>query len=220
MENEVRVGVLASGRGSNFEALWRAQEEGGLAARIVCLASDRPDAPCLQRAAAWNIPMFCFREQTKRARLPETQEAELVAFLRQQRVDLVCLAGFMRIIGRPLLEAFPGAVVNIHPSLLPSFPGLEAQTQALEHGVKVAGCTVHFVDAGVDSGPIIAQSAVEVQETDTPESLADRILQREHTLYPAVVHLWATGCLQVEGRRVHIVSPGCGNRGPIREEKF
>jgi phosphoribosylglycinamide formyltransferase-1 len=147
-------------------------------------------------------------------------EAEIVAFLRQHRVDLVCLAGFMRIIGRPLLEAFPGAILNIHPSLLPSFPGLAAQKQALEHGVKVAGCSVHFVDAGVDSGPLVAQAAVEVDEGDTPESLAARILAREHVLYPRAVRLWATGRLLLEGRRVRIVPPGHGNRGPIREEKL
>lgn len=220
MERAVRVGVLASGRGSNFEALWRAAQRQELQARVVCLVSDRPDAACLKRAAEWDLPRLCLETRSSKARLPREQEEEIVTYLRQHDVDLVCLAGFMRIIGKTVLEAFPGAILNIHPSLLPSFPGLAAQQQAMEHGVKVAGCSVHFVDAGVDSGPIIAQAAVEVQEEDTPETLAARILEREHVIYPQAVRLWAMGCLQIQGRRVHIVPPGCGNRGPIREESF
>jgi phosphoribosylglycinamide formyltransferase-1 len=220
VEREVRIGVLASGRGSNFEALWRAAQRRELQARVVCLVSDRHDAPCLKLAEEWDLPRLCVAARSGKARLPREQEEEIVAYLRQHDVDLVCLAGFMRIVGKTLLDAFPGAMLNIHPSLLPSFPGLAAQQQALEHGVKVAGCSVHFVDAGVDSGPIIVQAPVEVQEEDTPETLAARILEKEHVIYPLAVRLWATGRLQIQGRRVHIVPPGCGNRGPIREESF
>jgi phosphoribosylglycinamide formyltransferase-1 len=196
--------VLASGRGSNFEALWRAAEAGRLGARLVCLASDNPGSRALGLAAAFGLPTLLVDPGPRRGRLSGAAEARLVDFLRAHRVDLVCLAGFMRIVGAVLLDAYSGAILNVHPSLLPSFPGLEAQRQALDRGVKVSGCTVHLVDAVVDSGPIVLQAAVRVREDDTPESLAARILEREHEIYPRAVRLWAEGRLHVEGRRVRI----------------
>lgn len=207
MKREVRVGVLASGHGSNFEALQRATASGSPGVRVVCLVSDNPDARALRRAKELGLPALCVDPGPRRGRLDAAAEAEIVRFLRAERVDLVCLAGFMRIVGGELLRAFPGAVLNIHPSLLPSFPGLEAQRQAFEHGAKVTGCTVHLVDAGVDTGPIILQAAVPVHEEDTPATLAARILEQEHELYARAVRLWAEGRLQIEGRRVRILPP-------------
>lgn len=202
LSREVRVGVLASGRGSNFEALWSAQQTGTLGARIVCLVSDNADAPALRRAAQLGLATRHVEAGARRGSLSAAAQADILEFLRAQRVDLVCLAGFMRILGDVLLEAFPRAILNIHPSLLPSFPGLDAQRQALEHGVKVSGCTVHFVDAGVDTGPIIAQAAVPVRADDSAETLAARILEQEHRIYAEAVREWAAGHLQVRGRTV------------------
>ena len=213
MEREVRVGVLASGRGSNFEALWRAQEAGTLGARLAVLVCDRPDAPVLQLATRLGVPSRCIDPGTRHARLPEAVETQIASELRARRVDLVCLAGFMRIIGAPLLTAFPHAILNIHPSLLPSFPGLAAPRQALEHGVKLAGCTVHFVDAGVDSGPIVLQACVPVHEDDSEATLAARILEQEHQIYARAVRLWAEGRLQVRGRRAHVHEPSPSGHG-------
>jgi len=158
LSREVHVGVLASGRGSNFEALWAAQEAGTLGARIVCVLSDNPEARALERARELGLSTCLVDAGARRGQLSQAAQEEIVAFLHAQRVDLVCLAGFMRIVGRTILAAFPAAILNVHPSLLPSFPGLEAQRQALHYGVGVSGCTVHFVDAGVDTGPIIAQA--------------------------------------------------------------
>lgn len=202
MSREVRVGVLASGRGSNFEALWTAQQVGALGARIVCLVSDNADAPALRRAAELDLATRHVDAGARRGRLSGAAQADILEFLRAQRVDLVCLAGFMRILGDTLLEAFPRAILNIHPSLLPSFPGLDAQRQALEHGVKISGCTVHFVDAGVDTGPIIAQASVPVLADDSAATLAARILEQEHRIYAEAVRGWATGHLHVRGRTV------------------
>jgi len=214
VSDSVRVGVLASGRGSNFGALALAAAAGTMAARVVCLASDNPAAPALRIAARHGIPAQVFDPGSRRAHLAPAAEEELVRLLGHHRVDLVCLAGFMRIIGRTLLAAFPGAILNIHPSLLPSFPGLDPQRQALAHGVKVSGCTVHLVDAGVDAGPIVLQAAVAVLEDDTPETLAARILEREHEIYPQAVDLWAAGRLRLEDRRVRIATTP-GNRPGI-----
>ena len=207
MKREVRVGVLASGHGSNFEALQQATASGPPGVQVVCLVSDNPDARAVRRAKELGLAALCVDPGPRRGRLAAAAEAEIVRFLRAERVDLVCLAGFMRIVGAELLRAFPGAVLNIHPSLLPSFPGLEAQRQALEHGAKMTGCTVHLVDAGVDTGPIILQAAVPVHEEDTPATLAARILEQEHELYARAVRLWAEGRLQIEGRRVRILPP-------------
>ena len=204
MTREVHVGVLASGRGSNFQALWAAEQAGVLGARLVCLLSDNPSANALQRAADRGLQTRLVDAGGKRGQLSETAQGEIVAFLRHHEVDLVCLAGFMRIVGRTLLEAFPNAILNIHPSLLPSFPGLEAPRQALEHGVKVTGCTVHLVDAGIDTGPIVTQAAVAVRVDDTPETLSARILEQEHRIYPEAVRLWASGELAAHGRRIGV----------------
>ena len=205
MTEAVSVGVLASGRGSNFESLARAASRGTLGARLACLVSDDASAPALQIAARFGIPSCVVDPGSRRGRMSDEAERRVVEILREQGVRLVCLAGFMRLVGSRLLEAFPGAILNVHPSLLPSFPGLEAQRRALEHGVKVTGCTVHLVDSGVDSGPIVLQAALEVREEDTPESLAARILEREHEIYPEAVRLWAAGRLRLEGRRVRVL---------------
>lgn len=204
MSAAVRVGVLASGRGSNFESLLGASRDGTLGAQVVCLVCDNPQAGALAIASGADVPAMVVDPGSRRARLAPEVEERIVGALRKHGVQLVCLAGFMRIVGPTLLAAFPGAILNIHPSLLPSFPGLDAQAQALAHGVKVSGCTVHFVDAGVDSGPIVLQEAVEVLDGDTPQTLAARILEREHRIYPRAVRLWATGRLEIRGRRVHI----------------
>lgn len=213
MSAVVRVGVLASGRGSNFEALVEAESDGRLGnAHVACLVCDVPRATVLEIAARHGVPAVRVDPGPRRGRLLPEAEARVVEVLRSHRVDLVCLAGFMRILGPTLLGAFQGAVLNVHPALLPSFPGLEAQRQAWEHGVKVSGCTVHFVDAGVDTGPVVLQAAVAVHDDDSPETLAARILEREHAIYPEAVRLWAAGRLRVEGRRV------CVLREPVRTE--
>lgn len=201
----VRVGVLVSGRGSNFAALAAAARAGTLGAEIACLVTDNPSAGALALAAQYAVPAVVVDPGPRRARLAPIAEEEIVAALRAHAVELVCLAGFMRIVGPVLLAAYPRAVLNIHPALLPSFPGLDAQAQALAHGVKVSGCTVHFVDAGIDSGPIVMQAAVPVREGDSATSLAARILDQEHALYVRAVRAWAEGRLVVEGRRVRIL---------------
>jgi phosphoribosylglycinamide formyltransferase-1 len=218
----LRVGVLASGRGSNFEALVRAGLRDELGARIACLVTDNPNAGALAIAARHGIPAHAIDPGPRRSRLGDEAEGRAVEILREHGVGLVCLAGFMRIVGHVLLDAFPGAILNVHPSLLPSFPGLEAQRQALAHGVKVSGCTVHFVDAGVDAGPIVLQATVPVQDDETPETLAARILEREHVIYPEAVRLFAAGRLQVEGRRVRVLPEPVATRragaaGSVRE---
>ena len=200
----VRIGVLASGRGSNFAALAAAASAGTLAARVACLITDNPAAGALAIASEYAVPAVVVDPGPRRARVSPAAEVQIVSALGEHGVDLVCLAGFMRIVGPVLLAAFPRAILNIHPSLLPSFPGLESPAQALTHGVKVSGCTVHYVDAGIDSGPIVLQAAVPVQDDDTPSSLAARILEQEHSLYVQAVRLWAAGRLEIDGRRVRV----------------
>lgn len=199
---KTRLAVLISGSGTNLQAIIDRCAAGDLQAEVVCVISNRADAFGLQRAEKHAIPAL-FLDHRQFAGRAE-YDAALVAQLRQHRVDLVILAGFMRIVTPVLLDAFPNRVLNIHPALLPAFPGLDAQKQALEHGVKVSGCTVHFVDAGTDTGPIIAQATVPVLEDDTVESLSQRIHLEEHKLYPAAIQLFAQGRLQVDGRRVRI----------------
>ena len=194
-----RVGVLLSGRGSNLQALLDVERRGELGGRIAVVVSNVETAPGLERARAACVPAL-FRDHRGKRR--EDYDAELVAVLRAHHVDLVCLAGFMRLLSPTFVRAFPGQVVNIHPALLPSFPGLDAQRQAFEHGVKVSGATVHLVDEGLDCGPIVAQEAVGVLPGDTAESLAARILETEHRLYPRAVRLLLEGRFRVEGRRV------------------
>jgi phosphoribosylglycinamide formyltransferase-1 len=196
------VGVLASGRGSNLQALLDASAAPDYPARVVVVISDRETAPALDRARAagvdarWINPKdFADREAFDRALVRELQARE---------VGLVCHAGFMRILSPAYVRAFAGRALNIHPSLLPAFPGLHAQRQALDYGAKVAGATVHFVDEGVDTGPIVLQAAVPVEPGDTEATLSARILAEEHRLYPAAVRLFAEGRLELAGRRVVI----------------
>lgn len=199
---KLRVGVLGSGKGSNFVALAEAIHSGRVPAEVAVVLSDVESAGILERARERNLPARFIPPGKFRTKLDDEAEAAFVSALREAGVELVVLAGFMRIIKSGLLNAFPNRVINIHPSLLPSFPGLEAWKQALDHGVKFTGCTVHFVDAGVDSGPIIGQQTVPVLDGDTPESLHQRIHAAEHDLYPKCVAAIARGKLEVRGRRV------------------
>jgi phosphoribosylglycinamide formyltransferase 1 len=200
----VRVGVLASGNGTNLQALIDRCEDGSLPAEISCVISNNASSFALERARRHGIPAIHLDHRLFAGR--EAYDNAVVDSLREYGVELVALAGFMRIISPVLIDAFPNAIMNIHPALLPSFAGLHAQRQALDHGVKIAGCTVHFVDAGTDTGPIICQAAVPVVEGDTEGSLSARILVEEHRLYPLAVKLFAEGKLTVDGRRV-IVKP-------------
>jgi phosphoribosylglycinamide formyltransferase-1 len=194
-----RLGVLISGRGSNLQALIDAIADGILDASIALVISNREDAAGLVRARAAGIEAIYLSHRGWPTR--DDYDRALVRELRARDVGLVCLAGFMRLVGAPLIEEFPNAILNIHPSLLPAFPGLDAQRQAIEHGVKVSGATVHLVTAELDGGPIIVQRAVPVLPDDSPESLAARILIEEHRAYLAAVNLMLDGQWRVEGRR-------------------
>ncbi|MFQ5897705.1 MAG: phosphoribosylglycinamide formyltransferase [Candidatus Methylomirabilia bacterium] len=198
----LRIGVLASGRGSNFQAIVDAIEAGRLDVEVAVLLSDRPDAQALERARRHGIKAAFVDPRAYADR--EAFHQALLDLLREHRVDLVCLAGFMRILTPAFIAAYRNRIVNIHPALLPAFPGLHAQRHALEHGVKVAGATVHFVDEGVDTGPIILQVAVVVRDDDTEETLSARILEEEHRIYPRAIQLFAEGRLTLSGRRVVI----------------
>jgi phosphoribosylglycinamide formyltransferase 1 len=194
-----RVGVLVSGRGSNLQALIDAARRGELGGEIAVVISNVEAALGLERARKAGLPAV-FRDHRGKKR--EDFDVEIVEILRAHHVDLVCLAGFMRLLSPVFVRAFAGRIVNIHPALLPAFPGLDAQRQAWEHGAKVSGATVHLVDEGLDSGPIVAQEAVPVLSGDTPETLAARILEVEHRLYPRAVRLLLEGRCRVEGRRM------------------
>jgi phosphoribosylglycinamide formyltransferase-1 len=199
-----RIGVLISGRGSNLQALIDAATVGELGGEIALVISNRPAAAGLARAAAAGIETLTLDHRGYSSR--QAFDAAVAAALVARGVSLVCLAGFMRLIGAPLLEAFPNAILNIHPSLLPSFPGVDAQAQALKHGVRVAGATVHLVTAELDGGPIVAQAAVPVLDDDTPETLSARILAEEHRLYPLAVRRLLQGRWRLDGRRL-VVDP-------------
>jgi phosphoribosylglycinamide formyltransferase-1 len=194
-----RLGVLISGRGSNLQALIDAQVRGELGGEIAVVVSNVESAAGLERARRAGIPTVV---RDHRGRKREEFDAEIVSVLREHGVELVCLAGFMRLLSPVFVRAFPDRILNIHPALLPAFPGLDAQRQALEHGVKVSGATVHLVDEGLDSGAIVAQEAVPVRSGDTAESLSARILEAEHRLYPKAVRLLLEGRCHVDGRRV------------------
>ncbi len=196
----LRIGVLASGRGSNLQAIIDAIEAGKLDCRLAVVVSDRADARALERARKHGIDAVFIDPKAYPGR--EAYDQAVMAELAERRVELVCLAGYMRILTPMFVRALPGQIMNIHPALLPAFPGLHAQRQALEYGVKVSGATVHFVDEGVDTGPIICQAAVPVREDDTEETLAARILAEEHELYPRAIRLYAEGRLSILGRRV------------------
>ena len=204
MREPLIVGVLVSGRGTNLQALLDACAAPEFPARVGVVISDRERAPALERARAAGVEAVWINPKDFVTR--ESFDATLVRELEKRRVGLVCNAGFMRILSSVYVQAFAGRALNIHPSLLPAFSGLHAQRQALEHGAKVAGCTVHFVDEAVDAGPIVLQAAVPVEPDDTEETLAARILKEEHRLYPAAVKLFAEGRLQIVGRRVIIHS--------------
>ena len=194
-----RLGILLSGRGSNFIAIADAIREGRLAGcEIAVVLSNIPDAGGLDAARQMGLPAIAIPSAgRKRAE----HDAEMVAALREHGVDLVCLAGYMRIISGVFVSAFPNRILNVHPALLPAFPGLDAQTQAWEYGAKVAGCTVHFVDEAVDHGPIILQKVVPVEDGDTPETLAARILEQEHVVYAEGIGRVVSGEFELVGRR-------------------
>lgn len=215
-----KLGVLVSGGGSNLQALLDACAQGDYPAEVACVVSNVPTAFALERARRAGVPAVVVDHKAFTSKADF--EKALLEALRTHGVEWVCLAGFMRLVSADFLAAFPGRVLNIHPSLLPAFPGLHAQRQALEHGVKVAGCTVHFVDAGTDTGPIIAQAAVPVLPEDDEQSLSARILAEEHRLYPLAVRLAVTGKVRPEGSRTKVdAAPTVGelalrNPGAIR----
>jgi phosphoribosylglycinamide formyltransferase-1 len=204
MGNLLKIGVLVSGNGTNLQAILDRCADGTLSAEIACVISNKAEAHALERARKQGIPTVHIdhRDFPGRAHY----DAALVDTLRKHDVGLVVLAGFMRIITPVLIDAFPAAIMNIHPALLPAFPGLHAQRQALEYGVRITGCTVHFVDAGTDTGPIILQTAVAVDPEDTEDTLSAKIQLEEHRIYPQAIQLYADGRLKVEGRKV-IISP-------------
>lgn len=194
------LGVLLSGRGSNFLALHAAIERGELPARIVLVLSNVEGAPGLDRARELGLPALAIPHRGEPGR--QAHEEKVIAALKAAGVEWVCLAGYMRILSPTFVAAFPRRVVNIHPSLLPAFPGVDAQAQALEHGVKVAGCTVHLVDEGLDSGPIVVQRTVPVLDDDTPRTLSARILEQEHLAYPEALRRLLTEPWKIDGRRL------------------
>lgn len=197
-----RIAVLASGGGTNLQSIIDQQQTGTLDVDIALIISNNPDAGALRRAEQAGIDNICINHRSYATRTQFDQA--LVAALKQAKVDLVVLAGFMRIISDVMLTAFPARIINIHPALLPAFPGLQVQQQALDYGVRFSGCTVHFIDGGVDTGPIILQAVVPVLADDTAESLAARILEQEHKIYPLAIDMIARGRVRVEGRKVII----------------
>jgi phosphoribosylglycinamide formyltransferase-1 len=194
-----RLGVLISGRGSNLQSIIEAVQSGSVPASLTVVLSNRSDAPGLARARAAGIEAVALSPREFADR--DAYDAALAAALHRREVDLVCLAGFMRLVGQPMIAAFPNRILNIHPSLLPSFPGLAAQRQALEHGVRITGATVHLVTTELDGGPIIIQAPVPVIDGDTEETLSARILVEEHRLYPEAIRCWLAGGWRIEGRR-------------------
>ncbi len=198
---KVKLAVLVSGRGSNLQAIIDNIGKGTLSAELAVVISDQADAYALERAKKHNIPAVHVSARGFRGKRDE-YDALLVRELQKRNVELVCLAGFMRIITPTLIKAFPNRILNIHPALLPAFPGLHVQKAAIEHGAKFSGCTMHFVDEGMDTGPIIIQAVVPVLDSDTEDSLSERILKQEHKIYSRAIQLYAEGRLKVEGRRV------------------
>ncbi|MBI5396983.1 MAG: phosphoribosylglycinamide formyltransferase [Verrucomicrobia bacterium] len=200
--NKLRLVILGSGSGTNCQVLLDACAQPGFPAQVAVVISDVEDAKILDRARKAGVEALYLPPGRFRTKLDPEAEQRYIAALRERGVGLVCLAGFMRIIKADFLNAFSGRVINIHPALLPAFPGLESWKQALDYGAKVAGCTVHFVDAGIDSGPIILQAAVPVLDNDTAQTLHARVQVEEHRIYPEAVRLIAEGRLRIEGRRV------------------
>jgi phosphoribosylglycinamide formyltransferase-1 len=202
MADLLKLGILISGNGSNLQSIIDHIEKGSLKAIIKIVISNNPDAYGITRAKKHGIPVVVLKNGNFKNK--EDFDLELINILKNNSVDLVILAGFMRIITSTLLNAFPQKIMNIHPALLPSFPGIHGQKQALEYGVKLSGCTVHFVDESVDTGPIIIQSAVQVFDNDTEETLAARILKEEHKIYPQAIQFFAEGRMEIKGRKVRI----------------
>ena len=197
-----RIAVLASGRGSNFQAVIDAIEDGKIPATCEVLITDNPKAFAIERAKKAKIPVIVIDFASFPSR--EMYEKALLSAMQQVNADLFVLAGYMRIVGADIVRSFPGKIMNIHPALLPAFPGLHAQRQAVHHGAKVSGCTVHFVDESLDGGPIILQHCVSVQENDDEDSLAERILHHEHECYPEAIQLFCEERLEIAGRKVWI----------------
>src|ERR1700678_4003104 len=198
-----RIGVRLSGRGSNFEALAESVAAGRIPnAEIAIVLSNREAAPGLQKAIERKIPA---KAVPSKGLEREAYDKLVVAALQEANVDLVCLAGYMRLLSPHFVSAFPNRIINIHPSLLPAFPGLESQRQAIEHGAKFSGCTVHFVDENLDAGPIILQACVPIEDDDTPDTLAERILKQEHRIYTEAVKIVLEGRYRIDGRRVRVI---------------
>ncbi len=207
------IGVLASGRGSNFQAIIDAVASGRLKAKIALLISDNPNAYAIERAQKHGIESIVMAPSQYASR--NDYYRAVAAELKIREVGLVVLAGFMRIVGRPLIEVFRHRIMNIHPALLPAFPGLHGQKQADDYGVKISGCTVHFVDEGMDTGPIIIQAAVPAEFEDTEESLSERILRMEHRIFPEAIRLFAENRLEVIGRKVKIKDAVIGDQSLV-----
>lgn len=206
MSNKLRLGVLASGGGTNLQAIIDRCQDGSLDAEIAVVITNNPDAGALDRANQAGIKNCCIDHRLFKSR--EDYDQALMKELRNVNVDLVVLAGFMRIISEVFLEAFPNRVINIHPALLPAFPGLNVHQKAIDYGARFSGCTVHFVDAGVDTGPIIIQAVVPVLAGDTAKTLAARILEQEHKIYTRAIQLFAENRIRLSGRQV-IIDPPC-----------
>jgi phosphoribosylglycinamide formyltransferase-1 len=200
----LKIGVLGSGSGTNLQSIIDHVAAGRIPAKIACVISDIENAFILERARKHGIEALYIPPGKYKTRLHKAAEAEYIRALRQRGVELVALAGFMRMLKQEFIEAFPNRIINIHPSILPAFQGLEAWKQALEYGVKFTGCTVHFVELGMDTGPIIMQAVVEVKDGDTPQTLHQRIQVEEHRIYPEVIRLIAEGRVRLQGRRVFI----------------
>jgi phosphoribosylglycinamide formyltransferase-1 len=219
MAGKVPIGVLVSGSGSNLQSIIDCIEAGSLDAEIRIVISNEPDAYALQRAARHHISAVVIRHVDYAGR--QEFEEQIIKTLKEYGVELVIMAGFMRILGPAILKAFPMRIMNIHPALLPAFPGLHVQEKAVNYGVKFSGCTVHFADDGVDSGPIIIQAVVPVNDSDSAEDLAGRILKEEHKVYPKAIQLYAEGRLVIQGRKVFIMhgSPivGAMHNPPLSE---
>lgn len=200
----LNIAVLGSGKGSNMQAILDAIGAGKLNARIVCVISDVENAFILERARRNGIPAHYISAAPFKTKLEGRAEDEYIAMLRRYETDVIALAGFLRIVKKKLLSAYPNRILNIHPALLPAFPGIESWKQTMHYGAKVAGCTVHFIDEGTDTGPIVIQKCVPILEADTPDKLHARIQEQEHIAYPEALQLLAEGRISVEGRRVKI----------------
>ena len=198
----LKLGVLASGRGSNFQSIIDEIEAGRLNAKIRLLITDNPEAYAIERSKKHSIEYLYLNPRDLKSK--NDFYSRITEEFVKRDVDLVILAGFMRIVGKPLIEAFPNRIMNIHPALLPAFPGLHSQKQAVDYGVKVSGCTVHFVDEGMDTGPIIIQAAVLVSPDDTEDTLSERILRLEHKIFPYAIRLYSEGRLYADGRTIKI----------------